>query len=156
MTLAATDDLVLPFSVDELDVRGRVARMGPALDEILRQHDYPPAVSRLLGEAVVLNTLFATALKLDGRVILQLQSDGPVSLMVTDFSSPEDLRGYARFDAGAVAALGADHTLKELVGAGNMVLTIEPRATARRYQGVVPLDGETLEDVAHTYFTQSE
>lgn len=156
LTPDTNDDLVLPFSVDELDVRGRVARMGPALDSILRKHDYPPAVSRLLGEAVVLNTLFATALKLDGRVILQLQSDGPVSLMVTDFSSPEDLRGYARFDADAVAGLEPDHSLADLVGAGNMVLTIEPNATARRYQGVVPLDGASLEDVAHTYFTQSE
>jgi len=108
---------VLPFSVEALDVRGRVARMGPALDDILRKHAYPPQVSRLLGEAVILNTLITTALKLDGRVIIQLQSDGPLSLLVTDFTTPDALRGYARFDAAAIAALGDYRTLPHLTGA---------------------------------------
>ena len=156
MNIIQSDDLVLPFSVDALDVRGRVARMGPALDHILRKHDYPPRVSRLLGEAVLLNVLFATALKLDGRVILQLQSDGPVSLLVPDFTPPDSLRGYARFDEDAVAALPENFTLRDLVGEGTMALTIDPRVTSRRYQGVVELTGDTLEDVAHAYFTQSE
>ena len=150
------DDLVLPFSVEALDVRGRVARMGPALDSILRRHDYPPPVSRLLGEAVILNVLFATALKLDGRVILQTQSNGPVSLLVTDFTTPEGLRGYARFDEAAVASLPESHTLSDLVGEGTMALTIDPKSTTRRYQGVVALAGSSLEDVGHAYFTQSE
>lgn len=151
-----SDDLVLPFSVEALDVRGRVARMGPALDDILRRHDYPPAVSRLLGEAVILNVLFATALKVEARVVLQIQSQGPVSLLVTDFTSPDSLRGYARFDAGAVAALPEAHALGDLVGEGSMALTIEPKANRRRYQGVVPIAGDSLEEVALAYFTQSE
>ncbi|MEM9221651.1 MAG: Hsp33 family molecular chaperone [Pseudomonadota bacterium] len=150
------DDFVLPFSVDALDVRGRVARLGPALDNILRKHDYPPAVSRLLGEAVLLNVLFATALKLEGRVILQMQTDGPVSLLVTNFTSPDGLRGYARFDEDAVAALPDGHTLSDIAGRGTMALTIDPKLTTRRYQGVVELTGETLEDVAHAYFARSE
>ena len=157
MTDAAKDDCVLPFSVEALDVRGRVARMGPALNEILRRHDYPPAVSRLLGEAVILNVLFATALKVDdARVVLQIQSDGPVSLLVTDFSAPENLRGYARFDEDAVAALPEGHTLPDIVGQGSMAITIDPGATMRRYQGIVALDGASLEEVALSYFTQSE
>ncbi|MEM8663688.1 MAG: Hsp33 family molecular chaperone [Pseudomonadota bacterium] len=150
------DDLVLPFQVEALDVRGRVARMGPALDEILRKHDYPPAVSRILGEAVLLNVLFTTALKLDGRVIVQIQSDGPVSLLVTDFTTPEALRGYARFDADAIAALPQTHTMRDLLGSGTMAITIDPKMTTRRYQGVVELAGDTLEEVAHAYFAQSE
>ncbi|MEM7694907.1 MAG: Hsp33 family molecular chaperone [Pseudomonadota bacterium] len=156
VVLSLEDDCVLPFSVEALDVRGRVARMGPALDDILRKHDYPPVVSRLLGEAVLLNSLITTALKLDGRVIIQLQGDGPLSLLVTDFSTPEALRGYARFDADALAALGPHPTLKNLCGEGTLALTIDPRATTRRYQGVVPLSGDTLEEVAHAYFAQSE
>jgi len=156
LSIEAHDDLVLPFSVEALDVRGRVARLGSALDEILRKHAYPPAVSRLLGEAVLLNVLFATALKLEGRVILQIQSDGPVSLLVTDFTTPDSLRGYARFDEDAVAALAEGYTLKDIVGEGTMALTIDPKLTTRRYQGVVELAGDTLEDVAHAYFTQSE
>lgn len=156
MTATTVDDLVLPFSVDELDVRGRVARLGPALDSILRRHDYPASVSRLLGEAVILNVLFATALKMDGRVVLQMQSNGPVSLLVTDFTSPEGLRGYARFDADAVAAVPGSHTLRDIVGEGTMALTIDPNDTARRYQGVVAMTGDSLEEVAHAYFTRSE
>lgn len=152
----AVDDCVLPFTVEALDVRGRVARMGPALDEILRRHDYPPAVSRILGEAVILNVLIATALKMEGRVVLQIQSDGPVSLLVTDFSTPDAMRGYARFDAESVAALPAAHTLSDLVGEGTLALTIEPKANARRYQGVVKLSGQSLEEVALSYFAQSE
>ncbi|RAI04439.1 Hsp33 family molecular chaperone [Acuticoccus sediminis] len=153
---ATADDCVLPFSVEELDVRGRVARLGSSLDSILRRHDYPPAVSRLLGEAVILNVLFATALKMEGRVVLQIQSDGPVSLLVTDFTTPEGLRGYARFDPEAVAALADDHTLRDIVGEGTMALTIDPKDTVRRYQGIVAMTGDSLEEVAHTYFTQSE
>lgn len=153
---AMTDDLVLPFSVEALDVRGRVARLGPALDSILRRHDYPPAVSRLLGEAVILNVLLATALKIDARVVLQIQSDGPLSLLVTDFTAPDGMRGYARFDEEAVAALPDGATLSDLVGTGSMALTIDPRGDMRRYQGVVALSGKTLEEVALAYFTQSE
>ncbi|WP_108662050.1 Hsp33 family molecular chaperone [Acuticoccus kandeliae] len=151
-----SDDLVLPFAVEALDVRGRVARLGPALDSILRKHDYPPIVSRLLGEAVVLNVLFATALKLEGRVVLQIQSNGPVSLLVTDFTSPDSLRGYAKFDEAAIAALPDSPTLPEIVGEGSLALTVDPRANMRRYQGVVALDGNSLEEVALSYFTQSE
>lgn len=154
-----SDDVVLPFAVDELDVRGRVAQLGPALDAILRRHAYPEPVSRLLGEAILLTALLATALKLDGRFVLQMQSDGPVSLVVTDFQTPNRVRGYARYDRDAVAGLGANgatHALPGLVGTGHMALTIDPGPHARRYQGVVPLTGETLEEVAQAYFRQSE
>lgn len=156
MSLHDSDDLVLPFSVEALDVRGRVARLGPALDEILRKHDYPPAVSRLLGEAVILNVLLASALKADGRVILQIQSSGPVSLLVADFTAPEGLRGYARFDGAAVAALPEQHTLRDIAGEGAMALTVDPKVTPRRYQGVVELSGDSLEEAAMSYFAQSE
>src|SRR5512143_3189355 len=94
------DDAVLPFEVDALDVRGRVARLGPALDDILTKHDYPAPVGKLLGEAIVLATLLGSALKFDGRFILQTQTDGPVSFLIVDFQAPDRLRAYARYDAG--------------------------------------------------------
>src|ERR1700755_3484786 len=93
------DDAVLPFEVDALDLRGRLTRLGPALDDILTRHDYPAPVCKLLGEAIVLTTLLGSTLKFDGRFILQTQTDGPVSLIVVDFKAPDRLRGYARFDA---------------------------------------------------------
>ena len=93
------DDAVLPFEVAELDLRGRLTRMGPALDDILTKHDYPPPVGKLLGEAIVLATLLGSALKFEGRFILQTQTDGPVSFLIVDFQSPDRLRAYARYDA---------------------------------------------------------
>src|ERR1700719_1116311 len=92
------DDAVLPFEVDALDLRGRLTRLGPALDEILTKHDYPPAVGKLLGEAIVLTTLLGSSLKFDGRFILQTQTDGPVSFLIVDFQAPDRLRAYARYD----------------------------------------------------------
>src|SRR5258707_14840419 len=86
------DDVVLPFEVDALDLRGRLTRLGPALDEVLAKHDYPAPVGKLLGEAIVLTTLLGSSLKFDGRFILQTQTDGPVSLRMVDFPSPARLR----------------------------------------------------------------
>src|SRR5437588_10430031 len=93
------DDAVLPFEVSSLDLRGRLTRLGPALDDILTKHDYPAPVGKLLGEAIVLTTLLGTSLKFQGRFILQTRTDGPVSFLVVDFKSPDRLRAYARFDA---------------------------------------------------------
>src|SRR5215813_8049813 len=92
------DDAVLPFEVDAVDLRGRLTRLGPALDEILTKHDYPTPVGKLLGEAIVLTTLLGSALKFDGRFILQTQTGGPVSFLIVDFQSPDRLRAYARYD----------------------------------------------------------
>src|SRR6266849_1390661 len=93
------DDAVLPFEVSSLDLRGRLTRLGPALDDVLTKHAYPPAVGKLLGEAMVLTTLLGSSLKFDGRFILQTQTDGPVSFLIVDFQAPDRLRAYARFDA---------------------------------------------------------
>ena len=93
------DDAVLPFEVSSLDLRGRLTRMGPALDDILTKHDYPAPVGKLLGEAIVLTTLLGSSLKFDGRFILQTQTDGPVSFLIVDFQAPDRLRAYARYDA---------------------------------------------------------
>src|SRR5580693_5291507 len=94
------DDTVLPFAVKALDLRGRIVRLGPAVDTILSSHDYPTPVAKLLGEAIVLTVMLGTALKFEGRFILQTQSDGPVSMLVVDFTAPGRVRACARFDAG--------------------------------------------------------
>src|SRR6201981_1873558 len=94
------DDAVLPYEVASLDLRGRLTRRGPALDDVLTKHDYPAPVGKLLGEAIVLTTLLGSSLKFDGRFILQRPTGGPVSFMVVDFQAPDRLRAYARYDAG--------------------------------------------------------
>src|SRR6476660_10278432 len=83
------DDSVLPFEVNALDLRGRLTRLGPALDDILTRHDYPAPVGKLLGEAIVLTTLLGTSLKFEGRFILQTRTDGPVSFLVVDYQAPD-------------------------------------------------------------------
>ncbi|MCP3475027.1 Hsp33 family molecular chaperone [Bradyrhizobium sp. CCGUVB1N3] len=147
------DDAVLPFEVDALDVRGRLTRLGPALDEVLTKHDYPAPVGKLLGEAIVLTTLLGSALKFEGRFILQAQTDGPVSFLVVDFNAPDRLRAYARYDA---SRLGEAKDSGSLLGRGHLAMTIDQGADMSRYQGLVALDGGSLEDAAHEYFLRSE
>src|SRR5580704_15354479 len=147
------DDAVLPFEVAALDLRGRLTRLGPALDDILTRHDYPTPVGKLLGEAIVLTTLLGSSLKFDGRFILQTQTDGPVSFLIVDFKAPDRLRAYARFDAGRIKE-GFDSGA--LLGRGHLAMTIDQGPDMSRYQGLVALDGGSLEDAAHEYFLRSE
>jgi molecular chaperone Hsp33 len=152
------DDAVLPFQVAALDLRGRVVRLGPAVDEILSRHDYPLPVSKLLGEAIVLGLLLGSALKFDGRFILQTQTDGPVAMLVVDFISPNQIRACARFDKAKVAAAIAagEDAPGQLLGRGHLAMTIDQGGDMSRYQGLVALDGGDLEAAAHEYFRRSE
>src|SRR5881398_2308338 len=100
----SADDTILPFQVEALDLRGRLVRFGPAIDSILSRHRYPAPVARLLGEAIVLTVLLGSTLRFEGRFILQTQSDGPVRMLVIDYTTPGKVRACARFDAGRVPA----------------------------------------------------
>ncbi|MER9441022.1 Hsp33 family molecular chaperone [Mesorhizobium sp. M0340] len=154
----AGDDHVVPFEVGPLDVRGRTVQLGPMLDAILSRHDYPEPVARLLAEACVLTVLLGTSLKFEGKFILQTRTDGPVDMLVADFSTPHALRAYARFDADRLQALtsAGETSPQTLIGSGVLALTIDQGAHTQRYQGIVQLHGVTLEDAARTYFRQSE
>jgi molecular chaperone Hsp33 len=147
------DDAALPFEVASLDLRGRLTRLGPALDDVLTKHDYPAPVAKLLGEAIVLTTLLGSSLKFDGRFILQTQTDGPVSFMIVDFQAPDRLRAYARFDA---KRLKDGQDTGALLGHGHLAMTIDQGPDMSRYQGLVALEGGSLEDAAHEYFLRSE
>ncbi len=149
----ARDDAILPFAVEPLDLRGRVVRLGASVDEILAQHAYPPPVARVVGEATALTALLGSALKFEGRLQLQTRSDGAIDMIVVDFDAPGRLRAFARFNEAKLAAAdpGAD-----LLGKGHLALTIEQGDDLARYQGVVALEGQGLEEAAHQYFRQSE
>ena len=149
------DDAVVPFEVAALDLRGRVVRLGPALDEILSRHNYPTPVSKLLGEAIVLTVLLGASLKFEGRFILQTQSDGPVRMLVVDYRSAGRVRACAQFDAARVGAL-PEATAGSLLGRGHLAMTIDQGPDMNRYQGLVALSGEGLEVAAHEYFLRSE
>src|SRR5262245_30004771 len=147
----SADDTILPFEVAALDLRGRVVRLGPTVDTILEGHNYPQPVAKLLGEAIVLGVMLGTALKFEGRFILQTKTDGPVPMLVVDFTTPGKVRACARLDkdrvAAAIAAGKTDAGL--LLGHGHLAMTIDQGADMSRYQGLVALDGGTLEDAAH-------
>jgi molecular chaperone Hsp33 len=156
-------DKALPFQLDGLGVRGRLVRLGPILDAIIERHGYPIAVARPLAEAMVLCATLATSLKYDGIFTLQITGDGPIRLLVTDLTTDGALRGYAQFDSWKLAiALGAGNSdapegyVPKLFGRGRLAFTVDQGQHTQRYQGVVPLEGATLGDCAHTYFRQSE
>lgn len=153
------DDLVAPFSLDAGPVRGRIARVGAAaLDPILRRHDYPWPVAMLLGEALTLAALVGSLLKVDGRVIVQAQGQGPVPLLVAEYTAGGALRGYARLAEGAADALRAARRMPpaELLGAGHMMLTLDLGGDTAPYQGMASLQGDTLAACAERYFLDSE
>lgn len=154
----AGDDKVVPFQVEGLDVRGRAVQVGPLLNAILQRHEYPPVVARLLAEALVLTALIGTSLKFSGKLTVQTKGDGPVDLLVADFSAPQNMRAYARFDDERLAeATAAGQTSPEqLLGTGILAFTIDQGAGMQPYQGIVPLDGSSLEEIAGVYFRQSE
>jgi len=150
----ATDDIVIPFSIVGSQVRGRIVRLGSLITDIIARHDYPPPVSRLLGETVALTALLGSGLKFSGRFILQANTDGPVDLLVAEFATPGRMRAYAHFDRHRLGNGGTAEAT--LLGAGNLTMTIDQGPHMERYQGIVPLDGGALADAAHIYFRQSE
>lgn len=155
------DDLCLPFQIEGADVRGQIVKLGAVVDEVLTKHEYPHEVSVLLGEMLALATMLGTALKFKGRISLQTKSDGPISMVVADFFSPDIVRAYARFDEDALekALEGAKQdrpSVTELCGKGHFALIIDQGADTEQYQGIVPLEGDTISECAQTYFQQSE
>jgi molecular chaperone Hsp33 len=154
----AGDDHVVPFQVEGLDVRGRAVQLGPMLDAILERHNYPLPVARLVAETVVLTVLLGTSLKFEGKLIIQTKSNGPVDLVVADFATPDRVRAYARYNEAALK-IAEENGLTQpqhLLGDGVLAFTIDQGAHMQRYQGIVPLDGASLEEIAGVYFRQSE
>ncbi len=158
-TLPTTkDDLVAAFSLDGAPVRGRIARLGEAaLDPILHRHAYPRPVAMLLGEALTLAGLVGSLLKAEGRLVVQAQSEGLVPLLVAEHNDG-GLRGYARLADGAAEKLAGANRIPpaDLLGAGQLVMTLDQGEEKAAYQGVVALDGDTLAQCAQNYFRVSE
>jgi molecular chaperone Hsp33 len=145
----------MPFAIKPLGVRGRIVRLGGVVDDILHRHDYPMPVSMLLAEAVALTAMLGASLKFEGKFILQTNTDGSVDMIVADFTSPGKVRGYARFDREAIASLNAPAPAA-LLGKGHLAMTVDQGVDMERYQGIVPLEGASLTEAAHTYFAHSE
>ncbi|MBU3993588.1 MAG: Hsp33 family molecular chaperone HslO [Alphaproteobacteria bacterium] len=150
-------DRVLSFTVPGRNARGRTVRLGPVLDTVLAAHDYPPAIRHLLAEALVLAALIGSLLKdEDSQLTIQAQTEGGIiDLLACDYRTGE-LRGYVRHDQDRLAALGANPSLFALFGKGYLAVTFDLAATGQRYQGIVPLEGDSLAEACERYFGQSE
>jgi molecular chaperone Hsp33 len=156
-TAELSTDVALGVTIPARNARGRLARLGPVIDEILGNHGYPPVIERLLAEALVLTALFGSLLKEpEGQVTIQAQTEaGAIDLMVCDYLRGE-LRGYIRHDPPRLADLGPNPSLFALFGKGYLAITFDHPVMKERYQGIVPLEGESLGQAAQSFFAQSE
>ncbi len=157
------DDTLFTFQIEDTPIRGRSARLGQAsIGPILARHDYPADIASLLGEAVTLAALVGSSLKFDGKLLVQAEGNGPVSLLVGEYSTNGGLRGYARYDRERVDALrvinkGGRPHIPQYFGSGllALIMVYDDRRKSP-YQGVVPMHKATLAECAEVYFMQSE
>lgn len=149
-------DTLMGFTLPGRSARGRVVRMEGVLDQVLSAHDYPAPITHLLGEALVLGTLMGGLLKGEtAQLTMQAQTQGGiVKLLVCDYRAGA-VRGYADFDGDRLATLGANPSLNALFGEGYLAITFETEGN-QRYQGIVPLEGDSLSEACESYFSQSE
>ncbi len=155
--LLANLDEAIGFTIPARHARGRVLRLGPALDQILSAHDYPAPIARILSEALVLTALLGALLKEpEGQLTLQAQTEaGIIDLLVCDYRNGE-LRGYVRFDKERLHELPNHRDLFALFGKGYLAITFDLPVAGERYQGIVPLEGGSIAAAAESYFSQSE
>ncbi|HYD30509.1 MAG TPA: Hsp33 family molecular chaperone HslO [Azospirillaceae bacterium] len=158
---AVDDDQVQPFQLEQSRLRGRLVRLGGALEEILARHAYPEPVAELLAQTLGIAVTLAAALKYEGVFTLQTKGDGPVKMMVADVTSDaageRALRGYAQYDDDALAALPAERTgVADLLGTGYLAFTVDQGEHTERYQGIVELQGADMAECVQHYFRQSE
>jgi molecular chaperone Hsp33 len=155
------DDVIQPFQIEGHNVRGRVVRLGPLVDEILHRHAYPDGVASLLAHALAMTALLGSSIKFEGKLIMQAKGDGPVKTIVVDYKTPGEMRGWASFDQtlyDEAVARGVDpgREVPQLLGGGYLAFTIDQGPDTERYQGIVGLEGGTLAECAQKYFEDSE
>ncbi|WP_114090037.1 Hsp33 family molecular chaperone HslO [Thalassospira profundimaris] len=158
-------DFCQPFTLEHSNIRGRFTRLGPTVQTIVGQHNYPPLANDLLAEIIALAVLLSSALKYDGLFTLQTSSDGPISMLVVDVDSDGNVRACLRVDEDRLNAMiaaeeGGEDALRgnvhKLMGHGHIAFTVDQGDDHERYQGIVSLEGETLSECAEAYFRQSE
>ena len=145
-------DFTQRFLFDDTDVRGELVALSSSYQQVLAKHSYPAPVAELLGELLAASSLLVGTLKFDGLLVLQVRSEGPLSLLMVECSSQGELRGIARYDGERI---GAADGLAQLMPEAVLAMTVDPKQ-GKRYQGIVPLDGETLADSLTSYFAASE
>jgi molecular chaperone Hsp33 len=156
--IAASPDVVVPFQLDKMPVRGRLVRLDDLMRKIIAQHSYPEVVNRYLGEAVALSLALVNCFKFDGLFTFQISAAGPLHLLVVDITREGHIRACARYHDDQLKSLRCEDLDKVqcVFGAGHLAFTIEPQVGEDRYQGIVELTGTTLAECLHHFFRQSE
>jgi molecular chaperone Hsp33 len=150
-------DCLHRFIFEQYPIRGHLVHLDAAWRALIEHREYPPAIRDTLGEAVAASLLLAATIKFEGILSLQLQGDGPVHLMLAQCTSGLGVRGLARYrEAGDAAAPAGGVRIVDLIGTGNLTVTLETDDGAQRYQGIVPIAGERLADSLQHYFENSE
>jgi len=155
----AWDDTVLPFQLDNADIRGRVARLDGVLDNVLKQHNYPNVIEALIAEATLLTALIGQMVDQHWKLSLQIRGDGPARLIATDYfgptkdGEPAKIRAYASFDKDR---LDKNANPFSQIGKGYFAVLIDQGDGKTPYSGITPIDGGSLSACAETYFAQSE
>jgi molecular chaperone Hsp33 len=141
------------FVFERLPIRGHLVHLDAAWRALIEHRDYPPVIREILGEAVVASLLLAATIKFEGVLSLQLQGNGPMHLLLAQCTSGLGVRGLARY-----RELGADpqSSIHDLIGDGNLTVTLESDDGAQRYQGIVPIEGRRLAESLQAYFQNSE
>ena len=145
-------DYVQRFLFEDLDIRGRLVCLTSAWRAMLEGRGYPPEIVALLGRTTALNVLLGANQKGAGRVTLQVQGSGPVNLLVSDCTAELKIRGMAQH----AAQLHGLSTERALLGDGRISVTLEDVKSGQFYQSLVPLEGNTLEEIFVHYLGQSE
>jgi molecular chaperone Hsp33 len=145
-------DYVQRFLFEDLDIRGRLVCLTEAWQRMLDGRDYPEDIAHLLGHTTALNVLLGANQKGAGRVTLQVQGSGPVKLLVADCTADLQIRGMAAYEK----ALTSGTNERKLLGNGRLSVTLEDVKSGQMYQSLVPLEGETLEQIFEHYLSQSE
>ena len=156
-------DCLHRFIFEQYPIRGHLVHLDAAWHALIEHREYPAAIRDTLGEAVVASLLLAATIKFEGVLSLQLQGDGPMHLMLAQCTSGLGVRGLARYreDGSANWAsgtlAGADAApIADLIGSGNLTVTLETDDGSRRYQGIVPIAGRRLAESLQGYFENSE
>jgi molecular chaperone Hsp33 len=148
-------DSLRRFLFEHYPIRGHLVHLDASWRALIEHREYPDAIRTTLGEAVVASLLLAATIKFEGVLSLQLQGAGPVHLLLAQCTSGMGVRGLARYREDCPGE-GTAGGIAELIGAGNLTVTLESDDGSQRYQGIVPINGARLADSLQIYFENSE
>lgn len=143
-------DQLVRFLFREKDVRGEIVQVAASLDLMLQNHQYAQPVKQLLAELVAATSLLTATLKFEGQIAVQIQGDGPVKFAAVNGNNKQQFRGVVRMQSEVTG-----NSFLELIGQGFLLVTITPDQ-GERYQGVIPVTGNSLSETLEAYFNQSE